>query len=38
MKRFFEKFPRIPWLQLFALGLVVVGIVIMIPRAWDMLD
>lgn len=38
MKRFFETFPRIPWLQLFALGLVVVGIVIMIPRAWDMLD
>ncbi len=38
MKRFFEKFPRISWMQLFALGLVIIGIVIMIPRACDMLD
>lgn len=38
MKRLLETFPRISWMQLFALGLVVVGIVIMIPRAWDMFD
>jgi len=38
MKRFSEKLPRISRLQLFALGLVVLGIAIMIPRAWDMLD
>ncbi len=38
MKRFLEKIPRISWLQLFALGLVVVGIVIMVPRALDLFE
>lgn len=38
MKRFLQKIPRFSRLQFFALGLVIVGLVLMISRALDLLD